>query len=280
MASRTARVLGLGLKNAYWFNDMKLSKPPNLALPAEKIALFLDVDGTLAPITARPELSRVPLQTRRTLMELQRQGVQLAALSGRPLTQVRRLLNPLQIAVGGSHGAQVWFGSDRSISIVRSVPQDMMSVLTNGIADMSGVWIEHKPAGIAIHWRQAPNFRSAIDSIVGDALSVAPGWTLVKGHCVHELRAKGRDKGRALKQFMRRPEFIGRWPLAIGDDRTDEDAFTAALELGGAAIRIGVTETTVAPWQLSDVSSLASWLHRQSTALQSDRWKSARRIWC
>src|SRR5690606_40194479 len=60
------------------------------------------------------------------ILELQRQGVQLAALSGRPLTQVRRLLNPLQIAVGGSHGAQVWFGSDRSISIVRSVPPDMM----------------------------------------------------------------------------------------------------------------------------------------------------------
>src|SRR5690554_5188331 len=60
-----------------------------LRLPPERLALFLDVDGTLAPITARPEFTRVPVDTRRILRRLQASGVALAALSGRPLSAAR-----------------------------------------------------------------------------------------------------------------------------------------------------------------------------------------------
>lgn len=64
-------------------------------------------------------------------------------------------------------------------------------------------------------------------------------------------------------RLMKQSAFAGRWPLAIGDDTTDEDAFRVALALGGGAIRVGDCVTTLAPWQLENVDALAAWLRLQ-----------------
>lgn len=247
----------------------RVGAPPDLRLPPGRLAIFLDVDGTLAPITARPEMTRVPLQTRRALAALRGQGVALAALSGRPLAQVRRLLFPVDIPLGGSHGAQISLARGRGIRVSSRVPAGMVAMLKLGIEGLPGVWLEAKPAAFAVHWRQAPQYRDEVSRLVERALALAPGWRLVAGHCVHELRPAGRDKGIALRRLMRQPGFAGRWPLAIGDDRTDEDAFEAALALGGSAIRVGSRQKTVAPWEVPDVEALAQWLRAQLRALAS-----------
>lgn len=242
--------------------------PRYLGLPLDRVALFLDVDGTLAPITVRPELTRVPVGTRRTLHALQRSGVAIAALSGGPLTQVRRLLLPLDVPVAGSHGAQLRFTAGRTIRTAGRLPEGLLDWLQQRIARMPGVWLERKPGAYAMHWRQAPGYRGQVAELAECVLARVPGWQLLAGHCVHELRPRGRNKGVALKRLMRRPDFAGRWPLAIGDDRTDEDAFAAALALGGAAIRVGSPADTVAPWALTDVAVLAAWLHAQLDAVR------------
>lgn len=237
--------------------------PPVLRMPPERLALFLDVDGTLAPIVAQPHLTRVPVHTRRILLNLQSRGVMLAALSGRPLSQVRRLLVPIELALGGSHGAQLSMPGRGHLTYLSPPPDGMLSELYAGISPLAGVWLERKPSAIAVHWRQAPQYRSAVELVVHEALQRAPGWQLMEGHCVHELRPRGRDKGKALRRLMQHADFAGRWPLAIGDDRTDEDAFAAALSMGGGAIRVGHTQESVAPWRLGSVHALAGWLQQQ-----------------
>lgn len=237
--------------------------PRRLFLPLHRIALFLDIDGTLAPITARPEFTRVPVATRRILLGLQARGAALAALSGRPLPQARRLLYPLEIALGGSHGAHISPAAGRSIRMAAAPPAGMMGMLRQGVERLPGVWLECKPGAFAVHWRQAPQQRLEVAGLAHRALGLAPGWRLLEGHCVHELRPAGRDKGLALIRLMRQPGFVGRWPLAIGDDRTDEDAFQAALSLGGGAMRVGEQQDTAAPWVLPDVATLALWLGSQ-----------------
>lgn len=243
---------------------MYCEPPPRLRCSLRQLALFLDVDGTLAPITARPDMTLVPLDTRRTLQTLQASGVALAALSGRPLSQVRRLLHPVDIPVGGSHGAQIALMKGRSIRATGGMPRGLVDFLQRGIERLPGVWLERKPAALALHWRQAPQYREQISALAARAVTGLPGWMVLSGHCVHEVRPRGRDKGVALRRLMRRPEFGGRWPLAIGDDRTDEDAFAAALALGGGAIRVGNAAGTLAPWVLPDVASLADWLRAQA----------------
>src|SRR5690606_18531710 len=105
---------------------LRPAPPQRLRLPPHRLALFLDVDGTLAPITARPEFTRVPLDTRRALHAVQRSGAAVAAVSGRPLPQVRRLLLPLEVPAAGSHGAQIRFTAGRSIRVSRRVPYGLL----------------------------------------------------------------------------------------------------------------------------------------------------------
>jgi trehalose 6-phosphate phosphatase len=72
---------------------------------------------------------------------------------------------------------------------------------------------------------------------------------------VYEARPIGFDKGGALRAFMKEEPFIGRIPIFIGDDRTDEDAFRAAQELGGVGIKLGPGETS-ARLRIADVASV------------------------
>lgn len=245
--------------------------PPDLFLHPSRLALFLDVDGTLAPFTARPEMSRIPCATRKLLKRLQSQGVALAVLSGRPLAQVRRLLHPVDIPIVGSHGGQLGLQPGRIVRSSPLLPSHLAGRLENGVSTLPGVWVEKKPGAVAVHWRQAPEVRWTIAELVQQAVQQAPGWAVMEGHCVHEIKAKGRHKGLGLRRLMNQPAFRGRWPLAVGDDRTDEDAFVAACGLGGAAIRIGEPAETHAPWQLPDVASLAIWLERQLRRIEVRR---------
>jgi len=83
---------------------------------------------------------------------------------------------------------------------------------------------------------------------------------LQRGKMVAELRPAGADKGDALKALMREPRFMGARPLFVGDDLTDEHAFAAAAELGGAGILVGPPRETAARYRLGSVKNVAEWL--------------------
>jgi trehalose 6-phosphate phosphatase len=53
-----------------------------------------------------------------------------------------------------------------------------------------------------------------------------------------EVRPLGADKGSAVTALMARPPFLGRLPLFIGDDVTDEDGIRAARLMGGEGLRV------------------------------------------
>ncbi|MNV94840.1 Trehalose-6-phosphate phosphatase [compost metagenome] len=72
---------------------------------------------------------------------------------------------------------------------------------------------------------------------------------------VIEARPSGFDKGSALRAFMQEEPFIGRTPIFIGDDTTDEDAFRVAQELGGIGIKLGPGDT-IARMRIADVASV------------------------
>ena len=86
------------------------------------------------------------------------------------------------------------------------------------------------------------------------------GLAVQQGKMVVELRPRGADKGDAVRAFMAAPDFAGARPLFVGDDRTDEDAFRVAAELGGAGILVGPDRDTAAKWRLDDVAAVSAWL--------------------
>jgi trehalose 6-phosphate phosphatase len=91
------------------------------------------------------------------------------------------------------------------------------------------------------------------------ALAGEQGLKLIDGKMVVEIVPVEADKGRAVLSFLDEPPFIGRRPVYIGDDVSDEAAFKAALQLGGVAIKIG-RGRTAAQYRATDNADILRWL--------------------
>lgn len=81
------------------------------------------------------------------------------------------------------------------------------------------------------------------------------------GKRVVELRPSATDKGKAVTWIMTWLPFIGRTPVFVGDDVTDEYAFAVVNRLGGHSVKVG-KGATVARWRLRDIAELMTWLRR------------------
>ncbi|WP_459616555.1 trehalose-phosphatase [Bordetella sp. 2513F-2] len=249
---------------------------PPLPDPAAT-ALFLDLDGTLAEIRPDPAQVAVPGDTLATLARLARalQGA-LAVLSGRAGEELDRLLHPLVLPHGANHGAvrREAGGRVTALPAPASLPA-VTAQLRDAVAGWSGVRLEPKPHGVAVHYRQAPERAAAVDALVREmARAHAPDYAVQPGKMVVELRPAGADKGEALRSFMRSPPYAGRTPVMVGDDVTDEAAFAAAQDLGGYGVKVGPGETA-ARWRLADPAAVAAWLGRWDSGSRARQGEQA-----
>lgn len=243
------------------------SGPPEL--DAES-ALFLDVDGTLLEIAARPELVRVPESVPALLARLsvQREGA-LALISGRPLAQLDRLFQPWRGAAAGLHGLE----RRRADGIVDHVldPGSATALdrlrprLAELAAGESGLSLEDKGETLALHYRAVPHREAEIRALA-EAMQreTASVLRLIAGKMVVEFQPRSANKGRAIAAFLAEPPFAGRRPIFIGDDMTDEDGFVEIRRRGGTGIRVGPPHPTAAAYRLPDVTAVLAWLARSA----------------
>jgi len=236
-----------------------LSQPP--VIDPARIALFLDLDGTLAPIKSRPDL--VGPEPRRTaiLNDLQKrlQG-RLAVLSGRTLAEIDRILEGAAPAAAGVHGLERRTADGR---LFASHPHPAVTGAGERFAAFTdedpGLLVERKAQSVALHYRNAPE-RAEAALALAETLAAETGLVLQRGHGVAELRTPGGDKGDALIAFMAEPPFAGARPIMVGDDLTDEAAFRAAAALGGFGVLVGPDRQTAARHRLNDVEAVLGWL--------------------
>jgi trehalose 6-phosphate phosphatase len=229
------------------------------AQTAPRLAIFTDFDGTLVELAETPDTVDVPSdladQLDRALADFDHA---FAVLTGREIADIDRFLSPLQLPVAGAHGAQ----RRRADGTLEEVDAEI-SAAADAIAQAIRPLIEANPAllmeakdgAVALHYRQAPELEGVCHLAMQEALQDHPQFTLVPGKMVLEARAIGFDKGAALRAFMQEEPFVGRTPIFIGDDRTDEDAFRAAQELGGIGIKLGPGQTA-ARMRIADVASV------------------------
>ena len=205
-----------------------------LAAEPERAAVLLDVDGTLAPIVARPEDAYVPEETRGELARLAGRYALVACVSGRPRSEVERMVGVAGVAVVGEHGlelapeAAAW--ADRVAEFARGVD-----------------WpAERKPLSVSFHFRRADDQEAARAYLTrvadaAEAEGLVPRW----GRMVLEVRPPvAADKGTAVRTLVTRAGV--RRALYAGDDRTDLDAFNGldGLELG---VRVAVGSAEAPP---------------------------------
>jgi trehalose 6-phosphate phosphatase len=239
---------------------MSLPAPAPLASLGE-IALFLDLDGTLAPIAPRP-FDVGPDPERNAL--LARLAITLdgriAVVSGRSIQDVDRILERSVAAVAGLHGLE---RRSASGTLHRAPPHDGLGRARSAFQELAyehpGLLVEDKGASIALHYRGNPQAAAAALRHANET-AAATGLTLQEGAMVVELRTPGSDKGDAILEFLSEAPFAGAKPVFVGDDLTDEHGFAVVERRGGIAIKAGATHPTVARFRLADTRAVLNWL--------------------
>jgi len=251
-----------------------LELPPRL-LPFtdQPLALFVDIDGTLVDFVRRPQDVRLDPDLLGLLSRLQHllDGA-VAVLSGRELSDVDRLLSPLKLPAGALHGLQTRdaLGRVRSLLPPPAWATRIARECEEVAASLPGVWLERKAkVSFALHYRDAPSQGAAVlGAAARIAASSAGRYRLQAGNCVAELKPAGADKGDALQSLLAMPPFRGRAPLVLGDDLTDEPAFSMAEQLGGVGVIVGQRRPTAARHALTSPKHTGRWLAALATRLE------------
>lgn len=196
-----------------------------------RAAIFLDIDGTLAPIADQPADAVVPERTRQLLIALARRYGAVACVSGRRASEARAMVSIGTISYLGSHGSELLRAGATEAVVdpgleewVPRIHEFGRQVDTPELRRLR-VRIEDKGAILAFHWRGAPDqeaARAAIDSIAAKA--EAAGLRTHWGRKVLEVRPPVRiDKGAGIRSFLEGED--EEMALYAGDDATDLDAF-------------------------------------------------------
>jgi trehalose 6-phosphate phosphatase len=241
--------------------DLTRALAPPAPLAAERSALFLDLDGTLAGIQPRPQDVAGDPRLTRLLADLQQalEG-RLAIVSGRGLEDLDRILGYVRPVVSAVHGLVVRTPRRQISPSVDPAALDRARQALVAFADRSpGVLVEDKGVSLALHYRLAPEAEPAAVHLV-EQLAAQLDWKVQPGKAVAELRPGGPDKGDSVRLLMDEPPFAGATPVFVGDDVTDEDGFAAARDLGGFGVVVGAYRPTLASYRLSGVSAVLDWL--------------------
>ncbi|HEX5468564.1 MAG TPA: trehalose-phosphatase [Gaiellaceae bacterium] len=183
-------------------------------------ALLFDVDGTLAPIVARPELAVVPQATRAELERLAAAYLLVACISGRAGEEAAALVGVEGIRYVGNHGLEL---DPRAAGLSGAI-----AAFREGI----GLPVEDKGLSLSYHYREADDEEAARTTLEAVAERArAEGLEARWGRKVLEIRPRAAaNKGTAVSALL--AEAGARRGLYAGDDTTDLDAFAALAEAG------------------------------------------------
>ncbi len=233
---------------------------------AKLVALFLDFDGTLAPLTRDPQdvwLNQAMRRVLRRLTALRR--VRIWIISGRRRDDVKRRVAVPGIRYVGLHG---WERGNREIVTRNLFPSlsEVKTVVSRRLEGMPGIRIEDKRLSFAVHYRSA-DASVVRQSRIALEQSLRPfkrDLQVLKGKKVWEvLPVEMKTKGDAVRSILAaqvRPCF----PIYLGDDTTDELAFRFLRD--GLTIRVGYAPKTHARHRLPNPREVRAFLE----ALESE----------
>jgi len=203
-------------------------------------AVFFDFDGTLSDIVENPDSACLVEGGADALTSLTAQ-CPVAILSGRDLADVRQRIGLPGIWYAGSHGFELTGpdGAHHENAEAASIPvlEEAAAELADQLGHISGVVVEHKRFGVAVHYRNAARDRVGEVSAAVRSAGQRTALRVTTGREVIELRPNvDWDKGKTLRwvlDYIRHHEHPGPLlPIYLGDDITDEDAFDAVHDDG------------------------------------------------
>ncbi len=205
------------------------------ALNGKRPVLFLDYDGTLTPIAARPDLANLSGSTRGLVSELAGR-MPVAILTGRDIDDVRQKVRLDELVYVGSHGFDVAGpGIEGSPDVTDDVTRGQIDRIGQEVetrlSAVPGVILENKRFSVAVHYRNVAE--SEVSAMLNHVHQIAERETalrLAEGKKLIEIRPDVEwDKGTALLWVLQALDLDHEsvLPVFFGDDVTDEDGFRA-----------------------------------------------------
>lgn len=223
---------------------------------AKRRLLFLDYDGTLAPIAERPEdaiPSRALVALLKKLSDDARNDV--VVISGRPHETLEEWLGYLPIEFVAEHGAM----RREKDGAWQMMMQPNEAQIAAGASLLAGLAAQHpdavlekKRVSTTLHYRQEPTLNAAeIKRWKTQHTQELARLCLneIYGKKIIELVPRNVNKGTAVRHWLEH----GGWDfvLAAGDDATDETMF-GVLSADSLSFHIGNNTVTAAQYTLSE----------------------------
>jgi trehalose 6-phosphate phosphatase len=233
---------------------------------ASRVFLFLDFDGTLAPIVEDPDAASIPPKTKEQLASLaQRPRFPIAIISGRALSDLRQRVGLQGLFYAGNHGLEIagpglTFVQPAALERVPAL-QELSRSLERKLWDLPGTHVDNKGLTATVHYRKARHAdREDIRRIVRESIAAAGDlFRISEGLEAFELRPRVNwNKGAAAQWILESSRSGDALPVYLGDHTTDEDAFSALT--AGITVRIGRTAETSAQYQLEYQEAVGEFL--------------------
>ena len=241
----------------------------------KEVVLFFDYDGTVTPIVSHPKDAHLSEAMRNTLIKLSNQCT-LAVISGRGLNDIKSRVGIKGIYYAGSHGYEIEGPSIKmeykpALEFVETF-DTLEKELREALAKVEGALVERKKFSIALHYRNVSKSEEYLVEIAADeAVRRYPKVRKGYGKKVYELLPDLEwNKGKALEWLMKaiHIEKRGSQIFYIGDDITDEDAFSA-IKTYGIGILVGSeARTTGAQYKLRDTDQTLHFLEILSLSIE------------
>ncbi|PUZ72997.1 hypothetical protein GQ55_2G439700 [Panicum hallii var. hallii] len=262
------------------------------AAKGKQIVMFLDYDGTLSPIVEDPDRAVMSEEMRDAVRRVA-EHFPTAIVSGRCRDKVFNFVKLRELYYAGSHGMDIEGPAKQSNKHVQAngeevvhyqagreflpVIEEVYRTLTARMEAIAGARVEHNKYCLSVHFRCVQEEEwNAVEEEVRSVLKEYPHLKLTHGRKVLEIRPSIKwDKGKALEFLLESLGYAGRsdvFPIYIGDDRTDEDAFKVLRGMGqGIGILVSkFPKETAASYSLRDPVEVKEFLGKMVEPTNGD----------
>ncbi|XP_038994941.1 probable trehalose-phosphate phosphatase J [Hibiscus syriacus] len=250
------------------------------ASKGKQIVMFLDYDGTLSPIVADPDRAFMSNKMRKTVRKVAK-CFPTAIVSGRCRDKVYDFVKLAELYYAGSHGMDIkgpekLSKSNQDTELLFQPASEFLPMidevykqLVETTKSTPGATVENNKFCLSVHFRCVDEKKwSELAQQVKSVLKDYPKLRLTQGRKVLEIRPTIKwDKGKALEFLLESLGFANCtdvFPVYIGDDRTDEDAFKILRDRGqGFGILVSkFPKDTNASYSLQEPDEVLDFLRR------------------